>query len=463
MREALTPEPVEAVARQRGRLAFGFAPRFFVALGIGVIWLVPMWWSLRFVPLLLIWDALVLVGWLWDLARLPRPRELNCRRVWGGPLILARSVDLVVEIEHKGAGALRVFIIDELSPALRDVALRFEVALPPSGQARYRHPVMPRKRGEAELGAIFLRYRTAFAFAERWAVAPLQQKICVQPDITQAGREALFLIRSRQMDIEKRRQRQPGLGREFESLRDYRSGDDTRDICWSATARRHHLITRTFNVERSQTVWVVLDCGRLLRAEIERPHQRFRLSKLDYSVNAALSFAQVALQCGDRVAALAYGRTLQQVIGAARGPAQLRRWTDALARVHAEATEANHALATRALLQKQTRRALVVWITDFAETPTIPDVVEYAAQIGKRHLVLFAAISQPDVAAVAHQVPATEREMYRGAAALALVERRELLIRGLRQQGVLAMEVAAGKLTTCLVNEYLGIKERGLL
>jgi uncharacterized protein (DUF58 family) len=115
------------------------------------------------------------------------------------------------------------------------------------------------------------------------------------------------------------------------------------------------------------------------------------------------------------------------------------------------------------LLQKQTRRALVVWITDFAETPTIPDVVEYAAQIGKRHLVLFAAISQPDLAAVAYQVPATEREMYRGAAALALVERRELLIRGLRQQGVLAMEVAVGKLTTHLVNEYLAIKDRGLL
>jgi uncharacterized protein (DUF58 family) len=463
MTEALTPEPVEAVARKRGYLAFGFAPRFFLALGMGVIWLAPMWWSVRFLPLLLIWNALVLAAWVWDLARLPRPRELNSRRVWSGPLILARSVKAAIEVEQTGRAALRVYATDELSPALCGVVPQFELTLPAGGQARHEYAVVPRKRGEAELGSLFLRYRSGFAFAERWAVAPLQQKVCVQPDVTAASQEALFLIRSRQMDMQKRRQRQPGLGREFESLREYRTGDDTREICWSATARRHHLITRTFEAERSQTVWVALDCGRLLRAEIERPQEDFRLSKLDYSVNAALSVAHIALQCGDRVAALAYGRTIQQVIGAGRGARQLRRWTDALAQVRAEATEANHALAARALLQKQTRRALVVWITDFAETPTIPDVVEYAAQIGKRHLVLFAAISQPDVAAAAHQVPETEREMYRGAAALALVERRELLIRGLRQQGVLAIEVTAGKLTTYLVNEYLAIKERGLL
>jgi uncharacterized protein (DUF58 family) len=463
MTQALTPEPVEAVARKRGRLAFGFTPRFFLALGFGVIWLVPMWWSLRFVPLLLIWNALVLAAWFWDWARLPRPRELKCRRQWSGPLLLARPVKAALELEQTGRAALWVFAIDELSPALRGVVPRFDLTLPAGGQARHEYSVVPRKRGETELGALFLRYRSGFALAERWAVAPLEQKVCVQPDITEASQEALFLIRSRQMDMQKRRQRQPGLGREFESLRDYRTGDDTRDICWSATARRHHLITRTFEAERSQTVWVVLDCGRLLRAEIERTPEDFRLAKLDYSVNAALSIAQVALQCGDRVAALAYGRTIQQVIGTGRGASQLRRWTDALAQVRAEATEANHALAARALLQKQTRRALVVWITDFAETPTIPDVVEYVAQIGKRHLVLFAAIGQPDLAAAAHRVPEAEQEMYRGAAALALVERRELLIRGLRQQGVLAMEVTAGKLTTSLVNEYLAIKERGLL
>ena len=53
--------------------------------------------------------------------------------------------------------------------------------------------------------------------------------------------------------------------------------------------------------------------------------------------------------------------------------------------------------------------------------------------------------------------------MFRSAAALALLQRRELLMRGLRQQGVLAMEVTPGKLTTSLVNEYFAIKDRSTL
>src|SRR5260370_16998152 len=120
--------------------------------------------------------------------------------------------------------------------------------------------------------------------------------------------------------MEKRRYRQRGQGREFESLRDYRQGDDLRDICWTATARRHQLTTRVFEIERSQAVWIVLDAGRLLRAEIQQEQSSLRLSKLDYAVNAALSLAQVATQCGDRVGLLSYAHSIHHPIPAPRPP-----------------------------------------------------------------------------------------------------------------------------------------------
>ncbi len=149
--------------------------------------------------------------------------------------------------------------------------------------------------------------------------------------------------------MEKRRKRQRGLGREFQSLRDYRQGDDIRDISWTATARRNSLITRVFEIERSQVVWIVLDAGRLLRAEVRQDDQQkvqpddsdLRLSKLDYAVNAALALAQVATQCGDKVGLLAYGRTIQQNLSAGRGAAHLRTIVDSLAQVHGEASEAD--------------------------------------------------------------------------------------------------------------------------
>ena len=463
MTGALAPEPVEAVVRKKSRLPFGFGPRFFLSTMLGLIWLVPLWWSIRFLPLFLVWHALVLIAWLWDLMRLPRPQNLRARRSWGGPLILGRPVTVGIAVEHRRGISLQVSVIDELAPTLYDNVPQFDLSLPPGGQALREYNVIPHKRGDTKIGSLFLRYRTGFAFAECWAVAPLAQTVCVLPDLTEANEQALYLIRSRQIDIQKRRHRDPGLGREFESLREYREGDELREVCWPATARRHNLITRTFTVERSQTVWVMIDAGRLMRAEIERSDRNFRLAKLDYSIDAALSIAQVAAQYGDRVGAVAYGRGIQQLIGAGRGPAHIRQWVDALAHVRSEATEANHGLAARALLRKQTRRALVVWITDFAETAATPDVVEYAAQIAKRHLVLFAVVSQPDLAMAARQIPKTEPEMYRGAAALGLLQRREILIRSLRQQGVLALEVTPGKLSTALVNEYLAIKDRNLL
>jgi uncharacterized protein (DUF58 family) len=206
-----------------------------------------------------------------------------------------------------------------------------------------------------------------------------------------------------------------------------------------------------------------LDAGRLLRAEVRDEDTNLRLSKLDYAVNAALSLAQVATQGGDKVGILAYGRAVQQNVPAGRGAVHLRTIVDSLAQVRGEASEANHSTAARTLLTGQHRRSLVVWITDFSETPTLPEVIEYATQITRRHLVVFSAVSQPDLAALAQTPPQTKEDMYRHAAALEITQRRELLLRGLRQRGVFAFELVPGLLASSLVNQYLDIKERNLL
>jgi uncharacterized protein (DUF58 family) len=263
--------------------------------------------------------------------------------------------------------------------------------------------------------------------------------------------------------MERRRKRLRGLGREFESLREYRTGDEFRNISWTATARRSKLITRVFQVERSQTVWIVLDAGRLLREQIVHDGASLRLSKLDYAVDAALALAQVALHSGDRVGLLAYGREIQQNRNAGRGSIHLHSLVESLALVRAEPYEADHGRAAHALLSEQHRRSLIVWITDLAETAGTPDVVEYALQMTRRHLVLFAAVGQPDLNELVARRPESEEEMFRYIAAIEIVQRRELLLRRLRQRGVLAMELMPGALAVSLVNQYLDIKDRSLI
>ena len=458
MTGSLIPAGIEARMHSHGRLPFAFGTRFFVALLLGLIWLVPAWWSPPLIAAMFLWDALLVAAWLFDLSRLPAPQQLEARRIWKSPLSFARPATVEIELQNHGRTPVYASMIDETPLALRVQPPAMEAGVPVDGPVRQSYSIMPNMRGDVSLGRLFLRYRTSLGLAERWALADIAQSVRVLPDLEQAQRYALYLIRSRQVEMEKRRRRQRGMGREFEALREYRQEDDMRDISWSATARRHQLITRTYQRERSQTVWIVLDAGRLLRARVRDPSLDFRPSKLDYAVDAALSLAQVASQYGDRVGILAYGRAIQRSVGVGRGPLHVRSILDSLAQVRGEASEANHGLAARALLRTQSRRSLIVWITDFAETPTTPEVIEYAGQIAARHLVVFAAVTQPDLLALGRSIPQTEEEMFRHAAGLEIIQRRELLLRGLRQRGVLAIDLVPGKLAESLINQYLEVK-----
>ena len=457
------PPATSARARSTGRFRIGFGVRFFVALLIGLVWVVPAAWSPQLIGGMFIWDALCLLLWALDLQRLPKPGELELQRAWHTPPSLAVRSKVSVELRNFGRRAVFARVTDETSRALcREIPV-LELAAPAGDSATAEYEILPAQRGDLAVGRLFVRYQSALRLAERWAVADTATSVRVLPNLEQAKQQTLYLIRTRQVAMERRRRRLRGLGREFESLREYRTGDEFRNISWTATARRSKVITRVFQVERSQTVWIVLDAGRLLRQQIVRDGASLRLSKLDYAVDAALSLAQVAMHSGDRVGLLAYGREIQQNLNADRGASQLHSIVESLAVVRAEPYEADHARAARALLSEQQRRSLIVWITDLAETAGTPDVVEYALQMTRRHLVLFAAVGQPDLIERVARRPESEEEMFRYTAAIEIVQRRELLLRRLRQRGVLAMEIMPGVLAAALVNHYLDIKDRGLI
>jgi len=451
-------------AHSTGRFRIGFGTRFFVALLIGLVWVVPAAWSPRLIAGMFVWDSLFFLLWFQDLLRLPKPGELELLRVWHSPPSLGVRSKVSIELHNFGRRPIFARVTDETPRALRREPPVLELAVPAGISASGQYEILPAQRGDLPLGKFYVRYQSALRLAERWAVAETSASVRVLPNLEQAKQQTLYLIRTRQVAMERRRRRLRGLGREFESLREYRTGDEFRNISWTATARRSKLITRVFQVERSQTVWIVLDAGRLLREQIVRGGaSSLRLSKLDYAVDAALALAQVAMHSGDRVGLLAYGREIQQNRNAGRGASHLHSIVESLALVRPEPYEADHGRAAHALLSEQHRRSLIVWITDLAETAGTPDVVEYALQMTRRHLVLFAAVGQPDLNERVAQRPESEEEMFRYIAAIEIVQRRELLLRRLRQRGVLAMELMPGALAASLVNQYLDIKDRSLI
>jgi uncharacterized protein (DUF58 family) len=424
---------------------------------LGVLWAIPAFWDPRFLLVMAGFDLCALVAWAVDLVQLPAPHQLVLERSWSGPPSLRNNLEITLQLENLGRTAVYARVLDDVPRALRTTPPTVEIHAAGQSFGSAQYTIRPLQRGDVKLGAAYLRYQSSAHFAERWAQAAIEQKIRVFPDLEEAKRHNIYLSRARQIELEKRLIRQRGVGREFESLREYQPGDEFRNICWTATARRGKHVTKLFQVERSQAVWIVMDAGRLLRARVGE------LSKLDLSVNAALSLAQIALYSGDRVGVLVYGRNVQQRVGLGRGLPHLRSILEGLASAREEVAEADHLRAASALLQIQKQRALIIWITDLADTSMTPEVIESASQILAKHLLLFTVIAQTDLLALALKYPENAREMFEVAAAQELTHRREALLGRIRTRGALALEVSPGILTTTLVNQYLEVKERNLI
>ena len=470
---SLHPGPVRADFEPRSRWAFGLTPRTVVLLLAGFVGLLPGFWDARLAYSMLAWDFLVLLFALLDGLRLPAPRQLTGIRTWSNAPALDSETEIELTIENHGRLIIECRLVDDLPAALVAQPAMHRLTAFPRVPASLRYRVRPQERGDCETGWLYLRYRSGLGLAERWAKAPLTQAVRVYPALRNGEEQQIFLSRSRQIDLQLRQARLRGLGRDFESLREYREGDDLRDICWTATARRGGLITRQYQTERSQAVWIVLDCGRLMRSRVimsPRPGQTFpenpartASTKLDYACTTAVALAQLALYSGDRVGLLAYGSGIQQRILPGRGAAHLRQLIESLALVHAESGEADHLRATAMLNRLQPRRALILWITDLAETAMRPEVIDGAMQLLRRHVLLFVAMAQPEVDRIADARPKNIEQMFRAAAAQEMAGRRELLLARLHEHGALTLDLNPEALTSSVLNQYLAVKERAMV
>lgn len=462
LQPTLHPAPVTAPCQPRRRFAFGLTSRALLLLGAGFLWLIPGYYIPRIAYVMLLWDGLILLVAGLDCLRLPAPATISAGRSWLSAPSIGTSVEIELSITHNNAILLDCQLTDDLPAQLLETPTPHILRAYPRVPAAVRYTVRPRERGDTEAGPLYLRYRSHLGLVSRWAVAPLVQPVRIYPELRTAEDQQLFLAKSRRIDQQLRQLRERGLGREFESLREYRPGDDLRDLCWTASARRGDLITRQYQAERSQSVWIVLDTGRLLRARVSDAKSN-RYTKLDYACSTAVALAQLAIYSGDRVGLLGYGRGIQQQLLPGRGAAHMRQFLESLAQLTSEPSEADHLFATAILGRLQPRRALILWITDLAESSMRPEVIDGAAQLLHRHAVLFVTMAQPEVAAIARAIPANVEQMFRSAAAQEMATRRELLLARLRDQGAITLDTLPGQMTASVLNHYLSIKERAVL
>jgi uncharacterized protein (DUF58 family) len=108
-----------------------------------------------------------------------------------------------------------------------------------------------------------------------------------------------------------------GARGEFRGLREYRAGDDPRDIHWRSTARTGQPMVREYDQDSAETLWICLDTR-------DEPGDH-----AEGAVETAASLAARAYHDGRRFALV----TPSGQVDAGTGSAQLERLLDVLARV----------------------------------------------------------------------------------------------------------------------------------
>jgi uncharacterized protein (DUF58 family) len=488
--QTLIPEFASGTARPMGRLGrwagFGLTARALLLFCAGLVLAIPAFWQPRRIGFMFAWDALLLVLCVVDAARLPRPELLTVRRTFLDSPQLGEPTRMQIAVRMDADTVIDARVVDDLHPALiaKPEVQRIEVF--PREEAVCAQTIWPAERGDFAMGKVFLRYRGALRLVERWTsaepatVSEKAQRVRVFPAHEDSrGRAAFFLLRARQIELQRRKLQLRGTGREFESLRDFQQGDELRSISWTATARRGKLVARQFTAERSQQVWVVLDAGRLSRTafelrrgepelvgetvmERERAH-RMSVTQLDQATTAAVMLAQVVGGSGDKFAMMAYGREIKQVLPPGAGVVHTRLLLDLLSQTRAEAAEADHLNAVARLKTLQRRRGLMVWITELVDSAGKPELVTAASELVRRHLVVLVLLKHPELEDLAARVPTTREEMFHSAAAQEMLERRRETVAHLERRGVLIVETTAEEIGVRAVSEYLEVKARGLL
>ncbi len=318
-------------------------------------------------------------------------------------------------------------------------------------------PVTPISRGADELGTLYVWYENALGLVRRRRRIAADEAIRVYPDLSAVERYGRLHVRNRLIEAGLRRMKLRGAGTEFESLREWSDGDAFRTIDWKATARRGKLMVAQHEIERSQNVVLLLDCGRLMTPRIGTGR------KLDYAVTAALSLATIAGLASDRVGLVAFAHEILTASAPRSTRSSIAGLSETLYGLEPRFEESNYTRAFAYLRHHLHKRSLIVFLTDVIDPLAQATVMAEVASLSKRHLLICVFMNDAAVSAALSQEPQSVSDAYRANVALGLANERRLARAMLERGGIIVIDVPAKKLTTALIDEYLRVKRRGLL
>jgi uncharacterized protein (DUF58 family) len=371
----------------------------------------------------------------------------------------------------------------------------------------------PVQRGQFQLDRCYLEGVSPWGF---WAVRkslPVRAEIRVYPNLLTERKmvAALFLQRG---GLGVHVQRQVGKGRDFEKLREYMPGDSFEDIHWKATAKRGRPVTKVFQIERTQQVYVIIDASRLSarsadglsgnsKAKVQNPKRSVEnettsgragfgvppsgglgvkpskggtpsqmpdrdneapQTTLERFITSALIVGLASEQQGDLFGLITFSDKVDNFVRAKNGQAHYGVCRNALYTLQPRIVTPDFDEVSAFIRLRLRRRALLIFLTALDDPLLAESFVRNMDLIARQHLVLVSMMQPPGVQPLFSDANVqSPDDLYRALAGHSLWHNLRELEKVLQRRGVGFALVSHERLSAQLVTQYLSVKQRQLL
>ncbi|MEU6823811.1 DUF58 domain-containing protein [Streptomyces atriruber] len=395
-----------------------------------------------------------------DFALATPVRRLGLTRSGDTSVRLGETADVELTVTNPTGRPLRADLRDawppsSWQPGTEVTAARHRLAVPPGERRRLTTRLNPTRRGDHRADRVTVRSYGPLGLFTRQGSHKVPWSLRVLPPFASRKHLPSKLARLRELDG-RTSVLTRGQGTEFDSLREYVPGDDTRSIDWRATARHSSVAVRTWRPERDRHILIVLDTGRTSAGRVgDAP-------RLDASMDAALLLAALASRAGDRVDLLAYDRRVRALVQGRSAGDVLPSLVNALATLEPELVETDARTLTSTALRTAPRASLIVLLTSLDTAPIEEGLLPVLPRLTKRHKVLVASVADPHIEEMAASRGTTEA-VYDAAAAAQAQSERHRTAEQLRHRGVTVVDATPQSLAPALADAYLSLKSAGRL
>ena len=376
-------------------------------------------------------------------------------RTWKG-----RPAALALTVGNRSRLAKTIRIALEFPTGVNGGDEELTAVLPAGSEhSRIEWMFTPEARGRHRITACALETRSPaglWSLARRGSAAT---EIRVYPNLTAARQRSAKNLERGHLGMHVLRQ--VGKGREFEKLREYGAGDSFEDVDWKATARRGRPITRVFQVERTQEVYMILDASRLPARQLSSETGD---TILERNITASLLVALEADRQGDLFGLVTFSDRVSDFIRARNGKAHYSTCREALCGLEPRKVAPDFDEVCTLLRLRLRKRSLLVFLTELDDPALAESFLKNVALLRRRHLVVV-GMTRPATARplFAELDVAGVDEIYDKLAGHILWNKLRELGKILQRQGVRFALLDPETAGVELASLYRGVKQRQLL